>query len=148
MTKYWINTISRDHVRLGVEGGFAQANHGRATGIRRLLTGDWMAFYSPRMSYPDGAPLQAFTAIGVVTGDEVYQVAMSADFHPWRRNLRFLDCKEAPIRDILDGLNFIRDRQHWGMIFRRGLFEVPEGDFRLIAGAMGVGDTIGVGESG
>jgi hypothetical protein len=138
MTRYWINTISREHVRLGVEGGFTQANHGRDTGIRRLTAGDWMAFYSPRTSYPGGEPLQAFTAIGVVAGDEVYQVAMTADFQPWRRNMRFLECREAPIREILDDMGFIGDRRHWGMIFRRGLFEVPEPDFWVIAKAMGV----------
>jgi len=142
MTHYWINTISRDHVRLGVEGGFMQANHGRDTGIRRLGAGDWLAFYSPRTSYPDGDPLQAFTAIGFVLDEEIYQVAMTADFHPWRRNMRFLDCVEAPIREITDGLSFIRDRTYWGMIFRRGLFEAPAVDFKIIADAMNVGDEV------
>ena len=60
----WINTISREHVLVGVAGGFTQANHGTATGVRRLARGDRLVFYSPRTAYPDGTPLQAFTALG------------------------------------------------------------------------------------
>ncbi|HEV7662205.1 MAG TPA: EVE domain-containing protein, partial [Chloroflexota bacterium] len=75
--RYWINTISRDHVLAGQAGGFTQANHGRATHLRRLALGDLMAFYSPRTSYPDGAPLQAFTAIGRVADTVPYQVEMT-----------------------------------------------------------------------
>ena len=49
--------------------------------------------------------------------------------------------------------SFVTDRSHWGMYFRKSLFKVSEGDFALIADAMGVGDaiqieTIGVPMSG
>ena len=43
--RYWINTMSRDHVMRGVEGGFTQANHGRPTALRKLQRGDVMVFY-------------------------------------------------------------------------------------------------------
>ena len=32
---YWINTVSRDHVQIGMAGGFTQANHGKATNLKR-----------------------------------------------------------------------------------------------------------------
>ena len=79
---YWINTISREHVRIGVEGGFTQANHGRPTTLRRLRRGDLVAFYSPRTSYPDGDRLQEFTAIARVIDDEPHHAEMRPDFHP------------------------------------------------------------------
>ena len=75
---YWINTVSRGHVQRGVAGGFTQANHGKPHMLRRMARGDWIVFYSPKTDYPDGAPLQAFTAIGQVADDEVYQ----ADLDP------------------------------------------------------------------
>jgi len=65
--RFWIGVASRDHVRRGVAGGFCQLGHGKAAPIRRLAPGDWIAYYSPRESYPDGALLQAFTAIGEVS---------------------------------------------------------------------------------
>jgi hypothetical protein len=138
MTKYWINTVSRDHVRIGVEGGFTQANHGRQTGLRRISNGDLIAFYSPRTSYPDGEPLQCFAAVGRVIDDVPYQVDMTPDFHPWRRRVQFLECQEAPIRELLGELAFIKDKTRWGMPFRRGLFEISAEDFERIAVATDV----------
>src|SRR5271170_5303767 len=38
---YWVNTISRDHALLSVEGGFTQAGHGRSSGLKRLKADDW-----------------------------------------------------------------------------------------------------------
>lgn len=136
-TGYWVNTVSRSHVERGVREGIVQSNHGKATGVRQLRRGDLVVFYSPRTDYPDGEPLQAFTAIGRVTDDEPYQVEMSPDFHPWRRNMAFLPGSETPIRPLIDQLAFIPDPAKWGMPFRRGLFRVSEADFRTIATAMG-----------
>jgi hypothetical protein len=55
--KCWANTISRDHVRTGVEGGCTQAGHGKASGLRRLSAGDWLVFYSSKTSLKGGEPL-------------------------------------------------------------------------------------------
>ena len=134
--RFWINTVSRDHVRLGIEGGFTQANHGRPTTLRRLARGDLLVFYSPRTSLQGGEPLQRFTAIGRIADDEVYQAEMTPTFHPWRRRVDFLASEEAPIKDLVDELGFIRDKHRWGFPFRRGLFETAEEDFRRIAAAM------------
>jgi hypothetical protein len=138
MAHYWINTVSRDHVLIGVNGGFTQANHGRLTVLRRLARGDFVAFYSPRTRYPDEEPLQRFTAIGRVVDDRPYQAHVTPTFHQWRRAMRFLLCQEAPIRDLLTELTFIEDPKRWGFPFRRGLFQITEDDFRRIANAMNV----------
>lgn len=136
--RYWINTVSRSHVQRGVEGGFTQANHGKITGLKRLANGDRIVFYSPRTDYPDGDPLQRFTAIGSVVDDAPFQVEMSADFQPWRRRVKFDECVEAPVQPLIDSLDFIRNKKSWGVVFRRGLFEIPEADFAKIAAACGV----------
>jgi hypothetical protein len=139
--KFWINTISRDHTRLGVAGGFTQAGHGRSTGLKRLAKGDAIAVYSPRTQLNGGEPLQRFTALGIVADDEPYQAEMTPDFHPWRRRVDFLPCEEAPIQPLLGDLSFIQDKQRWGYPFRRGLFEIPREDFERIARAMGVAES-------
>jgi hypothetical protein len=133
---FWINTVSRDHVLLGIEGGFTQANHGRPHALRRLKRGDLIAFYSPRTSYPDGEPLRRFTAISRVVDDEPYQTEMTPDFHPWRRLAEPITTKEAPVAPLIKDLTFIRDKSRWGFVFRRGMFEIGEEDFRRIARAM------------
>lgn len=125
---------------VGVAGGFTQADHGRNTRLKRLAVGDRIAFYSPRTAHPDGAPLQQFTALGTVTGDDVYQVRMQEDFRPWRRAVRFDDtARAAEIRPLVELLSFIPDPRRWGFPFRRGLFEVPADDFAVIDAAMHAG---------
>ncbi|MGI9155331.1 MAG: EVE domain-containing protein [Marmoricola sp.] len=135
-TRYWVNTVSLEHVELGVAGGFTQADHGRATRLRKLAVGDGIAFYSPRTAMRSGAPLQRLTAVGTVTGKEPYQVEISTHFHPWRLRVDFEKTGQADVRPILDDLGFVTDKQHWGMPFRRGLFEIPADDFAVIVEAM------------
>lgn len=134
--KYWINTISNDHVIRGVAGGFTQANHGKSTMLKRLNKGDWIIFYSPKTSYQDGEPLQAFTAIGQVKDDELYQFEMTPDFVPWRRNVDFKPCNETPIKPQIENLSFIADKTHWGYKFHFGLFEIGKDDFEIISKVM------------
>ena len=136
LVRCWVNTISRDHVSVGIAGGFTQAGHGKSSGVKRLSAGDGIVFYSPKTSLQGGEPVQAFTAIGLITDDELYQVEPADGFAPWRRNVAFLDCVELPIRPLIDGLSFIKDKQHWGYIFRFGLFEIPQPDFELIKNEM------------
>lgn len=136
--KYWVNTVSKNHVLTGIEGGFTQADHGKNTRLKALAKGDYLVFYSPRTEYKGGVPLQAFTGIGRITDEVPYQVEMEPDFHPWRRKLQFVEHTEAPIRELIENLDFIKDKKHWGYPFRRGLFQVELCDFSVIANAMGV----------
>jgi EVE domain len=134
--KCWVNTISRDHAQVGVEGGFTQAGHGKASRLRGLGGGDWLVVYSPKTSLEGGERLQAFTAIGRVADDELYQVETARGFVPWRRNVNFVHCVETPIGPLIDSLSFIKDKTRWGYMFRFGLFEISQHDFELIRRAM------------
>jgi hypothetical protein len=133
---YWIGVVSKDHVDLGVAGGFTQVNHGKAGPLERMRAGDGFAFYSPRTQYPDGELLQAFTAIGRIRNGTVYQATMG-DFHPFRLDVDFFPAQSAPVRPLIEQLSFIRSKTHWGAAFRFGVLRVPEPDFALIAAAMG-----------
>lgn len=135
---YWVSTISRDHVRLAVDGGFTQAGHGKASGLKRLKADDWLVFYSPKTSLRDGELVQAFTAIGRVADEDLYQVEQVPGFTPWRRNVEFVKTLEAPIRPLIDQLSFIKDKRRWGYTFRLGLFKIPGDDFAAISRAMAV----------
>jgi EVE domain-containing protein len=129
--RYWVNTISRNHVRAGVEGGFTQADHGKDSRLKRLSKGDGIVFYSPRTEFKAGEQLKMFTAIGEVEDDAPYQVEAA-----WRRRVNFRSSAEAPIHPLIEQLEFIRNKKSWGFTFRRGFFEIGESDFRRIAAAM------------
>ncbi|MFC3803517.1 EVE domain-containing protein [Cohnella sp. GCM10012308] len=134
--RYWIGVVSASHVQRGVQGGFAQMCHGKAAPLRRMRPGDWLVYYSPRTEMGGGEPLQAFTAIGRVADDRVYEYAMSATFVPFRRNIDYVACREARIADLLDRLSFTSGKQNWGYPFRTGQFEIAREDFFIIAEAM------------
>jgi hypothetical protein len=136
MTRYWIIVASADHVAKGVEEGFAQACHGKAGPLKRLKQGDRIVYYSPRQVFGEKEPCQAFTALGEVSGTAVYPFALSEDFIPHRRDIRFESIQAVPIQPLIEHLSFIRNKSHWGMAFRFGFFEIPAWDFDLIATAL------------
>jgi predicted RNA-binding protein len=130
--KYWINTISKDHVMIGKEQGVVQAGHGKRTPLQKLSKDDFIIFYSPKTSLKDGTPFQAFTAIAQISDHKIYQVELSETFKPFRRNAVFFDCEEIPIRPLIGELEFITNKKSWGMKFRFGLFEINRYDFDLL----------------
>lgn len=138
---YWIGVVSRAHVLRGVAGGFAQMNHGKQAPLKRMKAGDGLIYYSPRETYPDGAPLQAFTAMGVIRTGRVYQYDMTVDgvagFVPWRIDVDYLPSQMTPIQPLIPQLDFIIDKTHWGALFRFGQIKIGEADFARIAAAMG-----------
>ena len=134
---YWIGVVSKDHVDMGVAGGFTQLNHGKAGPLERMRAGDGFVFYSPRQSYPNGELLQAFTAIGRIRTGTVYQVQVDDSFHPFRLDVDYFPAQPAPVRPLIAELSFIRSKEHWGAAFRFGFVRVPEQDFARIAAAMG-----------
>jgi hypothetical protein len=130
---HWLGVVCRDHVHRGAELGIAQLGHGKRDGLARLTAGDGFVHYSPRTSLRGGEPLQAFTALGVVADDEIWQ-AHEGDFHPWRRRIDYLpDVTETPIRSLsLD----LTAHPGWGIQLRRGLVPLAADDFDRIRTAM------------
>ena len=134
MSGHWIGIAAAMHVRLAVEGGFAMFSHGEKAAIDKVRPGDWVAYYSPQ----EGAELRACTAIGQALDGPVGEREMAPGLPGWYRRMRWLEARTADIYPLLDRFSFVKNRSHWGMYFRKSLFRVPEGDFALIAGAMGV----------
>jgi hypothetical protein len=130
--KYYIVVASKNHVQRGVAGGFIQANHGKAAALKKLRKDDWVIIYSPKVSYEGNEPLQAFTAIGQVKDEELYQGIMAGNFMPFRRNVVFYQCNDRPIAPLINDLDFIENKKAWGYRFRFGFFEIGEQDFELL----------------
>lgn len=134
----WLGVVSREHVHRGVGLGIAQIGHGKRGGLARMKAGDWLIYYSPRASLGSKEPLQAFTAIGQVADEEVWQ-ADEGDFKPWRRRVNYdPDAAETPLEPLRDTLE-LTSGPNWGYRLRRGLIELEEDDFRAIRAAMSSG---------
>ncbi|MCW5258901.1 EVE domain-containing protein [Verminephrobacter eiseniae] len=136
MTKYWCGVVSREHIKRGEQGGFCQVCHGKRAPLARMAVGDGIVFYSPVLQFQGKDKCQSFTAIGKVVGADTYQFEMAPDFVPYRRDIEYQRCQEAPIHPMLDQLAFTRGRSSWGYSFRMGHFQLAEADFMLIARAM------------
>lgn len=136
MAKYWVGVASKEHVQRGKIEGIAQVCHGKQGPLKRIKPGDWIIYYSPVEIFGEKAPCRKFTAIGKFKEGEPYQFKMSDDFIPWRRDVEFKNSSDAAIEPLIDELSFIKNKTHWGFVFRYGLFEIPESDFLLIASKM------------
>lgn len=132
--RHWIGVVSRDHVRKGVAGGFAMLNHGKLGPLTALTPGDGLIFYSPKASYPDGPPLKAFTAIGTVRDSQPYKAEMAPGRTGFRRDIDWWKATETLLAPLGDRLEFTRS--NWGLVARRGLFEINAADFQTIRDAM------------
>ncbi|MVM37532.1 EVE domain-containing protein [Spirosoma sp. HMF3257] len=130
--RYWIAVASKDHVMRGVTGGFLQANHGKQAPLKRMNVKDWVVFYSPKLLLESDEKCQAFTAIGQVSDETIYQVTVTDDFKPFRRNIQFYPTKDVSILPLIDELGFIPNKKAWGYPFRFGFFEIGKDDFELI----------------
>ena len=131
-TKYWVVVASQDHVMYGVSLGIAQSGHGKRTRLEKMHKGDWIVYYSPKTEFEGNKTLHAFTAIGELADDEIFQVEESPDFKPFRRRVNYLKTGEVRIEPLINELDFIRDKRSWGFTFKYGLVEIEKHDFNRI----------------
>ena len=139
---HWIGVAARAHVMAGVAEGFVMFAHGKHSAVKQVQPGDWFAYYSPTQTMGGIDTVRRFTAIGQVLPGEPVAMQMGPDATGWRRGAKFLDAQDADIYLLLPQLSFVTNPSHWGMYFRKSLFKVGVADFRRIAEAMGVRDTI------
>lgn len=139
-TKYWIVTVSKEHVLNGKEWEIMQACHGKKAPLKRIKKGDYVVFYSSKYKKNDKQSYQKFTAIAKAIDNEIYQVKMFENFEPFRRKVVFWDCVETEIRPLINDLQFIPNKKSWGYPFRYGLLEISKSDFDLITSKMLLSD--------
>ncbi len=127
MARFWVGVVSESHVKLAVDGGFAQVCHGKKGPLGRMKAGDYILYYSPKTDMKADQPLQAFTAAGKMLDDKVYPFQMAEDFIPYRRGVFYYQ----PVRSC--PIELARQHPEWkdyASQLRYGLFEVSK-DFYL-----------------
>lgn len=141
MQKYYIICVCLEHAKRGIAWGFIQSNHGKSTNIKKLKTGDGILIYSSKYIFtPENTEenkLQAFTALGYVRDELLYQGDMGWGFTPFRRNIDFVkEVSILPILPLLGYLEFVKDVKKWGFPLMYGFLEISEHDFELIVSRM------------
>lgn len=132
-SKFWIIVASKDHVMQGVSLGIAQGGHGKRSGLAGMHKGDMIVYYSPKAQLESIKTLHAFTAIGEIADEELFQVEESPDFKPFRRKVLYTKTGDVRIGPLIQDLTFIGNKKSWGYAFRFGLLEIPKEDFDRIS---------------
>lgn len=136
ITRYWVAAISKDHAQLGVRDSFIQVCHGKQGPLSRMKKGDYLLVYSSKNTMEARDKLQAFTAVGQVEDNEIYQFQMTGNFKPFRRKISFYPCEAVSILPLINDLEFIVNKTSWGYPFRFGFFEIKLNDFNFITSKM------------
>jgi predicted RNA-binding protein len=147
MVKYWIGVASRDHALNGVKEGICQVCHGKKGPLAKMKENDWIIYYSSVKSFenrsklsPSANKCQNFVSLGRMKDNNCYQYEMFPGFIPFRRSVDYLPLntvREVNIDEVKNDLEFIRNGGNkWGLILRRGLFEISFHDFQLIQNKM------------
>lgn len=113
-----------------------QVCHGKCAPLKRIQPGDRVVYYSPTTIMGGNDRLQSFVSIGRVLPGSPYPFDMGDGFVPYRLDVAYVPAQEVQILPLLDKLEFVENRTHWGYKFRFGLFKVSDKDMRLIANAM------------
>ncbi len=141
MVMSWLVVASAEHVRRGRDGGFMQAGHGKAAPLRKMAPGDGVVYYSPSRVMGEKDGFQTFTAIGRVREGRPYQVEVTPEFTPWRRDVDWMDAVDQPIAPLKEWLEFTADKT-WGYKLRLGLVEIPKVDFDFLVHVMTQADLV------
>lgn len=132
MPRFWLATVSKDHVLRGKEWGICQVCHGKKAPLARMKQGDYLLYYSPKQSR-DGEKLQTFTAAAKMTDNEIYQAEQFPGFTPFRKNAEYYphtaDCP-------LDQVRSHPDWPDYAAKIRFGHFEISRDFFLYVFGKM------------
>lgn len=131
--KYWVGVVAGDHAKIAVSEGVCAFSHGKKPPVARLSVGDRIVYYAPKTGIGTGDIVQAFVAMGTVTGNAPYEKQWAGkDWVAWVRDAEYVTMQPVPVKPLLPHLSFVSNPRYWGMAFRRGQFEIQAGDFAVI----------------
>ncbi|EJF98912.1 hypothetical protein MEI_00079 [Bartonella vinsonii subsp. arupensis Pm136co] len=137
--KHWIAIISRDHARLAAKLGFLQVCHGKAGPLQKTSKGDEVFIYCPRSEMGTGKILQTIEFQCVFKDNNIYQVEQTPNFTPFRKDVLLNKQAKPVVLKEIQGLEFLSNPR-WGMLAKRGFFEITAYDATRIRKAMGIHD--------
>lgn len=136
MANYWVGVVSKDHVEKGKLLEICQFCHGKSWPLKKISNGDYIIYYSPKKALNSTVPYKKFTAIAYIEDNDIYQERVSDHFSPYRIKARFIETSDVQLIDLKTKLSFLQSTKNYGLLFRKGFFQIKEGDFKKIYRAM------------
>lgn len=129
--KHWIAVISYEHALLASKMNILQVCHGKKGPLTATRAGDEVFIYCPRTEMLNGKELKLIAFRCNFLDDQIYQYEQTPTFKPFRKDVIFdKNFVPAYIKDVT-GLELIQN-PHWGMLARRGFFEISQHDADLL----------------
>ncbi len=135
MKKYWISVVPKERVSAAVAQGIMQSQ-GIEAHLNRLNQHDWVIFYSPRADIAGTTKLQTFTAVGQMADSTIFPIKNSPVSKAFGRKVTYVQSKEIPLIPLIQKVAFIRNKKHWGSVFKMSLIQISQDDFELVTKAM------------
>ena len=128
--KHWIAVISLAHAQIAAKSNFLQVCHGKKAPLRATNAGDEVFIYCPKREICVSQSLKLIAFRGIFDDNHIYQVEQAPGFKPFRKDVTFdRDFQPIGIKDIV-GLE-LTSCPNWGMLARRGFFEISPHDAHL-----------------
>ncbi len=137
MPRYYLCTASLDHSKDAQEREICFL--GTSEDIAAEADdGDGIVIYTPTSEYKSGDPVQKFTAIGRIEGEDIISDPIDNGRLFARRVDYRTSARDADVRPLLSELDFVEDEDNWGVYFRNPKRGISEADWCTIAHAMGL----------
>ncbi|CAK3621007.1 EVE domain-containing protein [Vibrio crassostreae] len=125
--KHWIAVISLEHAQIAANSDFLQVCHGKKGPLQRTRAGDEVFIYCPRTGMRSGQSLKLVAFRCIFKDNNIYQVEQAPGFQPFRKDVIFDKSFQAIGIKEIDGLS-LTSNPNWGMLARRGFFEISADD--------------------
>jgi len=144
MAQKWIVTVSEDNLQKTLKHNLIGLPERRRNLLKRVQQGDVVVFYISKKRAGRGGPgasVSQFGPVAKVTGEE-----FAGDTPIWASKGNDLFRSRLPISLVSEGrvdaanvvpyLDFIRNKDKWGLYFLTGIRKVSEGDYKTLFAAI------------
>lgn len=144
--KNWIYVYTKKQADECIKFGFLQATSRKKSFLQKLSLGDEVILYCGSEDIGKKSSIQSFLAIGKVTENSLYEffpdfvsfkkdgeVFMKKTQEPFFRiKMEFYLQAEVKIKPIIEDLEFIKNKEKWGVTFLNYQIQISEKDFLLV----------------
>lgn len=130
MTRYFLFIASHDHLMHAIANGFIQQRY--LNRFRDVHKGDYVVLYATKLNYNGKTPYRKFVGIGKVISDEIFEIPHGTNMY-YRMMVKYKKYHEKDLSNIIDQLEFIKNKKNYGFYFIRGKRELSEADYNTIA---------------
>jgi len=144
MAQRWIVTVSEDNLQETLKNNLVGLPERRRNLLKRVRPGDTVVFYIGKKRAGYGGPrasVSQFGPIAEVAGEEFFSDdpiwgVRGKERFPARLPICLVSEGRVNAADVTPRLNFVRDKNKWGLYFLTGIRELSEEDYKTLLAAI------------